>query len=133
MYATKKRNEMNQIRLLFLCLTCFYSIACSQEEEKNAHLALKIRNEKGEVFKGTVLLLANNDTIPLAASWNHFYRADFLPGTYRIILKNKLFNDYVIDSLWIGYNETKELEITWKHKTIRLPEIRYPLCTGYKL
>ncbi|MNJ84616.1 hypothetical protein D3C87_20730 [compost metagenome] len=118
---------MNQIQLLFLCLAFTYSSAFSQEEDRNAHLALKIRNEKGEVFKGTILLITNKDTIPLTASWNNFYRTDFLPGTYRITLKNKLFNDYMIDSLWIGYNETKELEITWPHRTIRLPEMRYPL------
>ncbi|MNU63813.1 hypothetical protein D3C71_530710 [compost metagenome] len=122
---------MNQIQLLLLCIACSCSAVFSQEEERNAHLVLKIHNEKGEVFKGSILLIANNDTIPLTASWNNFYRTDFLPGNYRVILKNKLFNDYIIDSLWIGYNETKELEITWGHRTIRLPEIRFPLCGIY--
>lgn len=118
---------MNRIRLLFgfLLLT---GCGFAQEEEKNAHLSLQIRTDLGEVFKGTILLIANKDTIPITASWNNYFRTDLLPGFYHLILKNKLFNDYIIPSVLIESNETKELEIVWQHRILRLPEIRYPLC-----
>ena len=117
---------MSRIRLslVFLLLTSF---VFSQEEEKNAHLSLQIRNELGEIFKGTILLIANKDTIPITASWNNSFRTDLLPGSYRLILKNKLFNDYIIPSLLIESNETKELNIVWPHRIMRLPEVRYRL------
>jgi hypothetical protein len=120
---------MTPIKLLLLYSVFFYSFAFPQKEEKSAHLVLNIRNDKGEIFKGSILLISNQDTMVLKASWNYSFRVDFLPGNYRLILKNKMFDDYVIDSLWIEKNELKELDVIWKHKTIRLPEIRYPSCT----
>ncbi len=122
---------MARILILFIGIAFFYSSAFSQKEERSAHLALKIRNEKGEIFKGSILLITNHDTIPVSASWNYIFRTDFIPGNYRLILKNKLFDDYLIDSIWIGENEIKELEIDWKHKTIRLPEVRFPIGSGF--
>lgn len=117
---------MSRIRLslVFFLLTSF---VFSQEEEKSAHVLLQIRNELGEVFKGTILLIANKDTIPVTASWNNSFQTDLLPGSYRLILRNKLFNDYIIPSLFIESNEVKELNIVWPHRIIRLPEVRYQL------
>jgi hypothetical protein len=118
---------MNRIQTLLFCLLCTTSTLFSQEEERNAQLVLAIRNEMEEVFQGNIRLIANHDTIPLIPSWNNVYRVDFIPGTYRIILQNKLFDDYQIGSLRIGAQETKELDICWEHRVIRLPEIRFPL------
>ena len=113
-----------QLLLLFLLLTGF---GFSQEEERNAHLSLKIKNELGEIFKGTILLIANKDTIPITASWDNSFRVDLLPGHYRLILQNKLFNDYLISSIWLGAHERNQLDVVWPHRNMRLPEIRYHL------
>ena len=117
---------MSQIRLLLL----FFLLSGFgfSQEERSGHLSLQIRNEFGAVFKGNILLLANEDTVSITASWNNYFRTDLLPGFYTLVLKNKLFNDYFIPSVLIKSNETKELEIVWQHRTIKLPEIRYPLC-----
>jgi hypothetical protein len=117
---------MNSIQLA-LVAAIFHCSGYAQEEEKSAHLSLKIRNEKGEVFKGSILLIANNDSIPVTASWNNLFRADLLPGTYHLVVQNKLFDNYVIDSLKIDCQETKELEITWPHRKIVLPQIVFHL------
>lgn len=119
---------MIRIQLIYLFILSHCFVFC-QEEERNAHLSLKIKNDLGEVFKGTILLIANRDTIPITASRDHFFRTDLLPGEYRLVLKNKLFDDYRIHSLFIGTNEIKNLDIVLKHKTFVFSNIaREPIC-----
>ena len=118
-----------QLTHFFVIFSCYF--AFSQQEEKNAHLSLRIQNELGESFKEKILIIANKDTIPVTASWDNSFRVDLLPGNYRLILKNKLCPDYWITDLFLQANETKELNITWKYQIIRLPEIRHSICNRY--
>lgn len=118
---------MNRIQLLLLFLLST-SFGFSQEEEKSGHLSLKIKNELGEVFKESILLIANKDTIPIIASWDNSFRTDLLPGNYRLIIQNKLFNDCLIPSIWIKADKTQEIDIVWPHRILRFPGIRFPIC-----
>lgn len=118
------------IRIHQICLFVLfsYSFVFCQEEERNAHVSLKIKNDLGEVFEGTILLVANEDTIPITASWDNSFRTDLLPGEYRFILKHKLFDDYQINSLFLGTDETQNLDIVLKHKIFIFPNKREPIC-----